>query len=60
MEGRHPVWSLIRLTILMGTLTLILWFTASKFDYTEIRTICGMFIAAAGLEGLGMFLPRRE
>ena len=49
----HPIWSLIRLTILMIALTTILYFTANKFDETEIRTIITMFLITAGMEGLG-------
>lgn len=48
----HPVWPLLRLLILMVSLYLILRQTASNFDVTEIITICGMFLAAAGGEAL--------
>lgn len=48
----HPIWNLIRLSVVMIALTAILWFTASKFDQTEIQTIITMFIAAAGVEGV--------
>jgi len=30
----HPIWSLLRLTILMIVLSLILYFNASDFDAT--------------------------
>lgn len=47
----HPIWSILRLTILMIVLTLILYFNASDFDATEIKTLTQYFLAAASLEG---------
>lgn len=47
----HPIWSLLRLTILMIVLSLILYFNASDFDATEIKTLTQYFLAAASLEG---------
>lgn len=43
--------SLIRLAILMATLTVILWSNASDFDATEIRALAVFFLGAASLEG---------
>jgi len=48
---RHPIWSIVRLSILMVTLCAVLFVTATNFDYTEIRTIIATFIGAAGTEG---------
>lgn len=50
-EGSHPIWSIIRLIVLMGALTLVLWITATKFDQTEIKTIVYTFLAAGAGEG---------
>jgi hypothetical protein len=47
----HPVWSLLRLTVLMVALTVILALVAEKFDKTEIIAIVGTFTAGIGLEG---------
>lgn len=47
----HPIWSILRLTILMILLSLILYFNASDFDATEIKTLTQYFLAAASLEG---------
>jgi len=47
----HPIWSILRLTILMIVLSLILYFNASDFDATEIKTLTQYFLAAASLEG---------
>lgn len=55
-DPSHPIWSLLRLVILMVALTLLLWFNASDFDSTEIRTIAGMFLMAASSEGLTQFV----
>ena len=56
----HPVWQLIRLAILMLTLSFVLWLNASNFDETEIKTIIWVFMAAAGVEGLSRFTIRKE
>jgi len=47
----HPIWSIIRLGMLMIVLTAILWMNASKFDATEVKTLTQYFLAAASLEG---------
>ena len=47
----HPIWSLIRLTMLMVVLTVILWINATKFDATEVKALVQYFLAAASLEG---------
>jgi hypothetical protein len=47
----HPIWSILRLCILMCVLTAILFFNASDFDATEIKTLTQYFMAAASLEG---------
>lgn len=47
----HPIWGILRLTILMLVLTGILYFNASDFDATEIKTLTQYFLAAASLEG---------
>ena len=52
-NANHPIWMLVRLTIVMTTLVVVLMLTASKFDESELRTILTMFIALAGLEGAG-------
>jgi len=43
----------------MITLTTILWIFASKFDFTETRTLALMFIAAISFEGAEHFLSKR-
>lgn len=47
----HPIWGILRLAILMLVLTAILYFNASDFDATEIKTLTQYFLAAASLEG---------
>jgi hypothetical protein len=55
-EPTHPLWSLIRLSILMLSLVFVLWMNASSFDKTEIQTIVTMFMVAAGVEGASQFV----
>lgn len=51
-QPAHPVWSILRLAVVMAALTAILFVTANKFDDTEIRTIIYVFLFAAGVEGV--------
>ena len=50
-NASHPIWSLIRLLILMATLSFVLWLNASHFDETELKSIIWVFMAAVGVEG---------
>ena len=54
----HPIWALIRLSILMLTLSGVLWLTATDFDVTEVRTIITIFLIYTGAEG-GLHAVRR-
>lgn len=54
----HPIWSLIRLLILMIAMCVILYINATHFDITEIRSIIGIFIAAASAEGISQFFKK--
>lgn len=48
----HPIWPIIRMTLILGTLILVLYMNASHFDDTEIKTILTMFLALLGAEGI--------
>lgn len=50
-DGAHPIWSLIRIFLLMTTLCVVLYLEAESFDVTELRSIVWIFLAAAGIEG---------
>lgn len=50
-DKNHPVWSLLRLTVLALALTLLSWINASNFDSTEAKTIVGVLIASLAAEG---------
>lgn len=56
----HPIWALLRLVVLMITLTVVLWLNASNFDATEHRTIIWVFLAAASTEGISQLVRRRD
>ena len=43
----HPIWGLIRLTVIMVTLVVVLFLTASQFDKTELQTILICFLTTA-------------
>lgn len=51
-DSDHPIWPLIRMSLILGTLIFVLWMNASHFDDTEIKTILTMFLALLGAEGL--------
>lgn len=49
-QPSHPIWAIVRLMVLMLTLTVVLYLTATKFDASELKVIMYMFIAAASGE----------
>ena len=49
-EAGHPIWAIIRTSVLLLSLVVLLWLNATNFDETEIRTIIAMFLAAIGTE----------
>jgi len=48
--ANHPVWGFARLVVVMLTLSITLFLTASNFDKTEVQTIIITFLVAAGVE----------
>lgn len=60
MGPNHPIWALIRLTILMTTLTVVLYINASHFDETEWRSIVAMLLAGLGIESFQTMVGRRD
>ena len=50
MSESHPIWGIIRLSIIMSSLTAVLYLNASEFDATELKTIITMFVVAGGAE----------
>ena len=57
-DGKHPIWALARLIVVMIALTIILALTAQRFDNSELQTILWMFLAMAGAEGIGQMVSR--
>ena len=57
-DSKHPLWSIIRLTIVMVALVCVLYMNASHFDETEIKTIITMFLIAASAEGVTQFFAQ--
>jgi hypothetical protein len=51
-NANHPIWAIIRMALILGTLIFVLWMNASHFDDTEIKTILTMFLALLGAEGI--------
>ena len=60
-DTSHPLWSFLRLLVLMVSLTVVLYVNASNFDATEIRTLVTMFLLAASAEGgLQLLIPKKD
>lgn len=55
-DPRHPLWSVVRLSVYMVALNFLLWLNASNFDETELRTIVLMSLAGGSTEGIGQLL----
>lgn len=49
-EANHPIWAIVRTTVILIALVVVLWINATKFDATEFKTIVAMFLAAIGAE----------
>jgi hypothetical protein len=46
----HPAWSALRLFIILGWATAMLWVTATEFDQTELRALGGIAIGLGGIQ----------
>ena len=47
----HPIWPIARLAVMMAALLGVLYLNSSKFDATEIKSLCEYFLIAVGVEG---------
>lgn len=45
---QHPLWGLIRFTLLCGCVTFLLWRNAETFDETEVKTIIEIAVLSGG------------
>lgn len=52
-DPTHPIWPLLRLIVMMVSLTIVLYLSASNFDNSELKTILTMFLIGGGIEGVG-------
>lgn len=59
-ESAHPIWSIIRLAVIMVAMCFVLYLNASKFDETEIRSIVTVFFVAAGSEAITRAIGGRK
>lgn len=55
-SASHPIWSILRLSIIMLALNGLLRLNADEFNAGEIRTIFAMGLVAASAEGGSQFL----
>jgi len=49
-DGRHPIWSILRMAVLMGGACLILSITASHFDAGELKAAGGVGAASLAFD----------
>lgn len=54
----HPIWPIIRIAVVMISVTILLWASASNFDKTEIRVILALIPVLAGTEGVKKLLGK--
>lgn len=59
-NNNHPIWSIIRVAVIMMALLAILALTAQHFDSTEVKTLVWTFAAIAGLEGGINYVTRKH
>ena len=57
-KSDHPGWSILRLAVIMTPLTVVLYANASKFDWTEYKSILEMGIMLGGWEGVRLLKGR--
>ena len=51
-KSDHPGWAVARLAIVMVPITGVLWMNASRFDWTEQKSLLQMLIMLGGWEGV--------
>ena len=49
-DGHHPLWSCLRLGIVLTVLVVASMLTATNFDETELKLIAAVAVGAAGSE----------
>jgi len=47
-DPRHPLWGIIRFTLLCLCVTFLLWRNAESFDETEVKTIVEIAVISGG------------
>lgn len=53
-DPKHPIWAIVKLVVVLGWATGVLYMTASDFDITEIRALLAMALGWVGAEGADM------
>ncbi len=57
-DKHHPMWSSLRLFLVMLCLVVTLFLTANNFDKTEISSIVALFLTASGTEGMSTLVSK--
>lgn len=53
-DKKHPAWSLAKIMVLIGGLTLMMHVNAQHFDSGEVKTVIGATLLSVFLEALGI------
>ena len=52
INGKHPVWGIVRIAVIFIGLTLFLWMNSTSFDKTEMTTIIELLLVVGGFEAI--------
>jgi hypothetical protein len=53
-KSDHPGWAVARLAVIMIPLSVVLYANASRFDWTEVKSLLEFGIIGAGFESVRM------
>lgn len=53
-KSDHPAWAVARLAVIMVPLSVVLYANASRFDWTEVKSLLEFGIIGAGFESVRM------
>jgi hypothetical protein len=52
INGKHPFWGIVRMSVFFIGLTVFLWLNATNFDKGEVTTILELLLLAGGFEAV--------
>jgi hypothetical protein len=52
INGSHPVWGILRISVIFTGLTVFLWLNSTNFDKGEVTTIVELLLVVGGFEAI--------